>query len=209
MPPDPSVFPDDSTHTHVIEFDEEFTLEFRAPSGDVAMRFIRFRIVSCHDKPLDGQPPCLTSVRFEVQDDADLYSIIEAEFDAQQFGKLKATNQLTVEFRDFPGAVQTLLKDSLKTRSEITVIFWEEGEGSGRLEFTQLLGLKAVEIFKIPFRPSSTEFITGQVQYRYDKLSFESKRKKLMLVKFKQEMRSRNPILYHAIDPRQKMSPCK
>jgi hypothetical protein len=136
------------------------------------MRFIRFRIVSCHDKPLDGQLPRLTSVRFELQDDA-------------------------------------LLKDSLKTLSEITVIFLEEGEGSGTLEFTQLLDLKAVEIFKIPFKPSNAEFIAGQVHYRYNKLSFESKRKNLMLAKFKQEMQSRNPILYRAIDPHQKTSPRK
>jgi hypothetical protein len=51
----------------------------------------------------------------------------------------------------------------------------------------QPLGLKAVGVFKIPFWPSSPEFIASRVQYRSGKLSFESKRKKAI------SSRRRNP----------------
>jgi hypothetical protein len=188
---------------HVIKFDEEFTLEFRGQDVDSAMRFIRFRILTHHEEEH------LTSVRFEIQDDADLYYFVESAFNEREFRRLKQANELLVDFPDFPDAVEKLLKDSLKTQSEITVIFYEEGNGTGTLEFNQLLDLRAVEIFKIRFTEAPPEFIAKQVQHRYEKLNFEFRQRKLMLAKFKQEMQSRNPILYRAIDPRLKTSPRK
>jgi hypothetical protein len=203
---DPSLFPDESLIPHVTEFDEEFTLEFREKGCDV-VRFIRFRILTRHEKVGDVQ--ALTSVRFEILDDADAYDIVEAAFGEREFRRLKESNALLVDFKEFPGAVQTLLKDSEKSGTEITVKFWKEGGGTGTLEFSQLLELKAIGILNITFTRASPEFISKQVQYRYEKLAFELKRKKLMLAKLKQEMQSRNPILYRAIDPHQKTSPRK
>jgi hypothetical protein len=148
-------------------------------------------------------------VRFEILDDSDISYFVEATFDAEKFQATKNVTGLLVEFEHFATEVQTLLHESLKSRSEITATFWEEDDGSGTLEFHQLLDLKAVEILKIVFQPSSRDFVAQQVQHRYEKLRFELNRRKLMLKKFKQEMQLRNPILYKHIDPRQKSPPRK
>jgi hypothetical protein len=204
---DPSLGPTDPMALKVIEFDQEFALEFRCGDNEGATRFIRFRIITTRKNVGDVQP--LELVKLEILDDSDLSYFVEATFDAAKFQTTKEGTGLLVEFEYFATEVQTLLQESLKARSEITATFWEEDDGSGTLEFNQLLDLKAVEILKIVFQRSSPDFVAQQVQHRYEKLRFELNRRKLMLKKFKQEMQLRNPILYKQIDPHQKSPPRK
>jgi hypothetical protein len=143
-------------------------------------------------------------VKFEILDDADVYLVLSATYDAAKFEALKSETNLLVDFSGFPGEVQLLLKDSLKPMSEITVVLWRDDDGSGVLEFNQLLGLKAVEIFKIHIPVAGADLVSQQIQYRYDRLRFELVRRRRMLEKLRQELLLRNPIRYRQITSRQR-----
>jgi hypothetical protein len=196
---DPSVGAGDE-----VFYSEEFSLEYRIESDDSASAssFVQFRIIT-HRSP-DPEQPRLEQVRFEIFNDSDLYFFIESVFDAERFEQLKATGDLLVGFEEFPREVEKLLRDSQSGSSDVAVALYEAQDGSRRLEFNQLLELRAVEIFKLQFAPASTEFVEQQAQYRYETLAWKLAVKKAMLAEFKRYMHSRNPVLMKAIDGRPK-----
>jgi hypothetical protein len=196
-PEDPSTVSDGASDPYRLDFDEELKVEFRWHGRD-QQSLVHFRILTSEAKGV------VQSVKFEILDDADVYSVLSATYNAAMFEALKSATNLFVDLAGFPREVELLLKDSLRPTSEITVVFWQEDDGSGILEFNQLLGLKVVEIFKIAFPVADPNFVSQQVQYRYEKLRFELARKKRMLEKFRQEMQLRNPIIYRQIDNRQR-----
>jgi hypothetical protein len=197
---DPSVGPGDEVVYH-----EEFSLEYRIESLDSESSgsFIHFRIITRHSADRSG----LEQVKFEIFNDTDLYFFIESVFDAPKFEQLKASGDLLVEFEDFPHEVTKLLHDSQMSNSDVNATLYEAQDGSRRLEFNQLLELRAVEIFKLQFDQASPEFVDNQAQYRYEKLAYELALKKRMLAGFKKYMSSRNPVLMKAIDGKGSKSP--
>jgi hypothetical protein len=142
----------------------------------------------------------------EILDDSDVYCILEANVDAQIFAELKARSGLLIDFADFPAEVGGLLRDSLRAGPSLTVTFWEGGDGRGSLEFNELLELKRVAILRIEFGPSNAEFVSRQLQYRYDNITRELARKKARLSALKREIHARSPILSRAMDSRLKSS---
>jgi hypothetical protein len=180
----------------VPQFDEEVDLECRnLQLQESEQRRVHFRILT-RNGPLGR----LGEVRFEIFDDNDLFFFVEAVLNAEDFEELKNTEELLISFDEFPNEVQTMLKESLVQSSESQVTFIEGEDGDGRLEFTQLLQLKAVEIFRLKFEASQPELVQKHVQYRYNKLAAQCAEKKLMVSEFNKQMQSRNPILLRAIN---------
>jgi hypothetical protein len=82
----------------------------------------------------------------------------------------------------------------------VNVVLYEARDGSHRLEFNQVLELRAVEIFTLQFLTADDEFVNQQAQYRYEKIAYELALQKAMLAEFKKYMHSRNPVLMRSID---------
>ena len=180
-----------------LQFDKELSLEFRNyENQESETKMVRFRILTKPDEKTEE----LGYVRFEIIDDADLFFFVEAQFNPDEFEQMKKEDQLLIEFEDFPREVQTMLEDSLKPSSESEVKFVEDEDGSGVMEFNQLLDLKSVEIFRLKFVPSQPDFVGEQAQYRYSVLAFELARKKALCAEFTRQMQSKNPILLRAIN---------
>jgi hypothetical protein len=159
---DPSIGPGDTVFYH-----EEFSLEYRIESEDSASgnSFVHFRIIT---RSSDADPPELEHVRFEIFNDSDLYYFIESVFDAARFEELRASGDLLVEFGDFAGEVEKLIRDSRGDKSDVTAVLYETRDGGRRLDFNQLLELRAVEIFSLDFESADREFVDRQAQYRYE-----------------------------------------
>jgi hypothetical protein len=183
-------------HDEVL-FHENFTLDYRTRANQSVPFYVHFRIIT---RRSESKSHPLEQVKFEIFHDQDLYFFVEAVFLASQFDEFKRTSELTVEFGEFPQEVKKLLLDSAGRKSEVTSTLWEEEESDKpTLVFTQLLDLRAVEIFRISFQKPGPEFIDQQAQYRYEKLAYELQCKRLMLSEFKRFMQSRNPVLMRSM----------
>ena len=191
-----------------IVFDDSLSLEFRNYEKAVSEpRLVRIRILTKkwpadHEKARDAadENAPFDEVRFEMFDDADLFFFAEASFTIDDFKQMKVADQLLISFAEFPQEVQTMLVEGSKeSGDEGRVKFIEEEDGSGVMEFDEILELKSVEIFRIKFQLSDQEFAQQQAQYRYSVLAFEVARKKALVTEFHRQMQLKNPILLKAI----------
>jgi hypothetical protein len=190
-PKGPGPDPSQTADTKVI-FNKEIQLEFRRyrdeSEGDCETRLVWVRIMS--------EP---THVRFEIMDDANLYFLVESVVDEEEFDKLRVANELSIEFGGLAEEVTHLLTESAVQGSGMQVTYFDENDGTGSLIITQSLAVKSVEIFKIAFRPASSELIEAHVQYRFQKLGLALYEKKLQLLEFNKTLRSQNPMLLRVI----------
>jgi hypothetical protein len=189
---DPSIGPTDE-----LFFEHEFALEFRAASDGLQSRFIRFRIINTRDEVSKD----LMSVRFEICDDADLYFCLTSTVTNDDFEKLKATTGFLIPFSEFPAELKSLLVHGSQIRTDITVCYWEDGD-RGVLEFNQLFELRAIEIFKLHFTAIDPQELTGHVQYRYDKLSFDLAQKRAILHETTRLIHARIPVIFRKVESR-------
>lgn len=192
-----------------IVYDDSLSLEFRSyEKAESEARLVRIRILTkkgleedqSKKSDDDDKKAPFDEVRFEMFDDADLFFFAEASFTLADFEQMKVADQLLINFADFPQEVQTMLVEGSKEGGdEGRVKFIEEEDGSGVMEFDEILDLKSVEIFRIKFSISDQEFTQEQAQYRYSRLAFEVARKKALVAEFHRQMQLKNPILLKAI----------
>lgn len=179
-----------------IIYDKSLSLEFRNfERQEAESRLVHLRVLI----KKDGW--ALSEVRFEMFDDADLFFFIEATITGDDFEKLKKEDQLLLEFSEFPGEVIRMLEDSMNSSDESSVKFIveDEDEGSGVLQFDQILEIRSVEIFHIKFERSEPLFIQTQAQFRYSTLAFNVARQKAMCVELNKQMHAKNPVLLKTI----------
>ncbi|KAK8900052.1 hypothetical protein M9Y10_002375 [Tritrichomonas musculus] len=178
-----------------IIFCKTINLEFRvykdtSDSNESGTKAVWVRVLT-----KKGDNNKMIQVKFEVMDDADLFTIYESVFNEQSFNEMKAEDQLLIDFQDFPNNVTELLNESESSDSQTQITFVQEDDQSMTMEFLQILELKAVEIFKLKFIPSNEVFIQDQVQFRYNKIKEMLKYKKEFLTEFDRQVQSKNPIL--------------
>jgi hypothetical protein len=183
-----------------VFFDQELGLEFRNPDVQVAeTRMVRLRMLMRRDG--SGN---LEALRFEIFDDSDLYYFLEATVTPQDFAQMKEEDQLLIGFEDLAGEMKSILLDSLSPNSKKQVIFMENQDGGGSLEFAEMLELKAVDFFKVWFSPSPPDFVQKQAQYRYNRYACDLSSRKFMIHQFAKYLESRNPILFRALAAQKK-----
>ena len=138
----------DETETifYEIFYDNEISLEFRNSENQETLdRVIRLRVMTYKEDTI------LKQIKFEILDDSDLYYFVESIINEEKFEQLKKENQLNIDFDSFPNEVRFMLDDSQTTGGETKIIFIEENDGSGVMQFSQALELKSVEVLKINF----------------------------------------------------------
>jgi hypothetical protein len=112
-----------------------------------------------------------------------------------------------VEFDDFAGEVERLIRESQGPQSDMIVTFEQDDDGNQYLEFRQQLEFTTVPIFSLQFEAASGEFLDRQAQYRYEKLAYEIACKRAMLGEFKKCLRARSPVLMRSINRTAAKSP--
>jgi hypothetical protein len=186
-----------------VPMDEELTLEFRVDGS--TQSFVHFRIITRSSDAATGQS--LEQVRFEIFTDADVYFYVQCVIDAEKFAEIKAAGDLLVEFDDFPGEVERLVRESQGAQSDVLVTFEQDDEGNQFLEFRQQLEFTTVQIFSLKFEAASGEFLDRQAQYRYEKLAYDIACKRAMLGEFRKCLRSRSPVIMRCLDGAAAKSP--
>ncbi|OHT06542.1 hypothetical protein TRFO_25432 [Tritrichomonas foetus] len=201
IPGDPSLHFDKEVDRYMqtfyydLFFEKEINLEFRNFENNESLsRVVRIRIMTYRDDMV------LKQIRLEILDDSDLYFFVESIFDEEKFEQMKNDAQLLIDFDSFPEEIRDLIEDSQINDSESQIVFIEENDGSGVMEFLQILELKSVEVFKINFVPSDPEFIQLQVQYRFNQLYGQLAKNKAILHEFNKQLQSKNPILLKSIN---------
>lgn len=178
-----------------IFYDNEISLEFRNSENQETLdRVVRLRVMTYKEDTI------LKQMKFEILDDSDLYYFVESILNEEKFDQLKKENQLNIDFDSFPDEIRFMLDDSQTTGGETKVIFIEENDGSGIMQFSQALDLKSVEVLKLNFDLVDPEFIQKQVQYRFDQMRAFLDKNKAILAEFNRQMQSKSPILLKSIN---------
>lgn len=206
---DPSI---NETNYEII-YCKDLKLEFRIhkqqgedSQDESSTKTVWFRILTKKSEDRKPSKP-FDSVKYEVFDDSNLYFFYESVFDEQQFKKMKAEDQLLIDFYEFPNNVIDLLDESDNSDSQTQITFEQDTENANSmiLEFKQILELKSVEIFRLKFVLSDSEFINRQVQYRYNQMANKLAYKKEFLTVLNQQLQIKNPRLATLIkNPRRK-----
>ncbi|KAK8890415.1 hypothetical protein M9Y10_035191 [Tritrichomonas musculus] len=178
-----------------IFYDNEISLDFRnSENHETLDRVVRLRVMTYKEDTI------LKQMKFEILDDSDLYYFVESILNEEKFDQLKKENQLNIDFDSFPDEIRFMLDDSQTTGGETKVIFIEENDGSGIMQFSQALDLKSVEVLKLNFDLVDPEFIQKQVQYRFDQMRAFLDKNKAILAEFNRQMQSKSPILLKSIN---------
>lgn len=188
---------DDEVETVYYEvfYDKEISLQFRNSENQETLdRVVRLRIMTYKEDTI------LKQMKFEILDDSDLYYFVESILDEEKFQLLKKEFQLNIDFDSFPDETRFMLDDSQTTGGETQVVFIEENDGSGIMQFSQALDLKSVEVLKLKFELVDSEFVQKQVQYRFDQMRAFLDKNKAILTEFNKQMHSKSPILLKSIN---------
>ena len=160
----------------VKRFDKEIRIKFIYENEDSKyeeedteeeereLRIVRFRIF----EKIENQH--LEYVRLEIEDDQNVSFFIESQIDENLFNELQNANRLRIGFDEITKSIIDLLEKSVKQENNYKIVFRQDKDFGGTLTFLQSLKLRNVTIFSLNFRIASSEFIRLQVQYRFNKV---------------------------------------
>ena len=153
-----------------VLFNREIPLEVRAAeSAESKVLIVRFKLIGM------GDDHRLEQMRIEMSSDTDVFFFFKASFTATDFAELRKAQQLTISFEEFPGMLIDILTQNVAKEDTFQVVFTQDSETHGTLDFCQILKFKRVDIFSLEFVPASQNEIREQIQYRYDMLKSDLK----------------------------------
>jgi hypothetical protein len=177
-----------------VQFDEELPVHISSAS-DQADSVIRVRVVNRAETG---------DVHLELSTDADLFFLYEATFSETAFSELKASQNLTIDFAEFPALLvdcldQTTDKDAQGFALELAI-----GENEAVLKIQQKLKFKVIDVFSLTFTAASDEDVRDQIQAKYNALREELAAVREDLSDIYAMLKIKNPSVLRQVRPARK-----
>jgi hypothetical protein len=176
---DPSV-----SEGFAIVFNNEVPIKF--PDADVP-RIVRVRVLEKRES--DDAP--VSGIRLELRREDRVEFCLTSSFEERDYTTFKKQNRLSVEFDKFSQSLIDLFTRSVKQPRDYKIQFEEDDQ----LVFIQSLRLRAVEVFRLSFKPVSDDFVRKQVQFRFNTLKMELQRAAQEYNTLMSRLEGKNPSL--------------
>jgi hypothetical protein len=148
----------------------------------------------------------IETVRIDLSNDSDLFFVFESEYDERTFGDLRANQDLSLEFSEFPGALEGIFASAGSRDGEFTLQFTDGDEP--QLAVLQHLKFKTVTVFSLGFRQPSDEAIKDRFQNRYNEVRSELASVRADLTSVYAMLKIKNPsVLKQVKSPRKSPFP--
>jgi hypothetical protein len=105
-----------------------------------------------------------TVLRITLTDDADLFFLYEGEYDADSYVTLKESENLSIEFNDFPAALAEIMRD---TSQESGYQLQLNLDSDPELLVLQRLKIKTVPLVALKLAPASDDAVHNWVHSKY------------------------------------------
>jgi hypothetical protein len=149
---------------------------------------------------VSGSDP-IGAVRIDLCNDSDLFFVYECEYDERTFGDLRAAQDLSLEFAEFPGALEAIFASAASRDGEFTLQFTDGDEP--QVAVLQHLKFKTVPVFALAFRQPSDDAIKDRIQNRYNEVRSEMAAVRADLASVYAMLKVKNPsVLKQVKSPR-------
>jgi hypothetical protein len=146
-----------------VQFDDEIPVHISS-SSDQADSLIHVRV---ENKAETGD------VYIQLSKDADVFFLYDATYSEATFQELKAAQNLTIEFPEFPALLADCLGQVADKGVGGFVLELAVGQDEAVLHIQQKLKFKVIDVFSLTFTAASDDAVRDQIQAKYDALREE------------------------------------
>ena len=152
---------------HKILYDKEIPFELILEDSNGPQEVSSFETLRCKIL-LGGVENNPIQIRIELSCENDLFFHFTSDIDEETFKIMKESQKLTANYPDFTNLVKKLFNNCINDPQSYKSRFIIQKEGTARLDFTQNIEYKVIELLSLDFINSPDETVRKQISYRYN-----------------------------------------
>ena len=152
---------------HKILYDREIPFELILEDSNGPQEVASFETLRCKIL-LGGVENNPIQIRLELSCENDLFFHFTSDIDEETFKIMKESQKLNANYPEFSNLVKKLFNNCINDPQSYKALFIIQKEGTAKLDFTQNIEYKVIELLSIDFVNSPDETVRKQISYRYN-----------------------------------------
>ena len=149
-------------------YEEEIPFEIRKEEDELSQNSsyesLFCKIMESQDKKKDYR------ILVEIGCDKDLFFYYSTMINSEEYEAIKKSQKLICDFNSFSDFLIQFFDDCINDTKKFLAVFIIQNDGKGKIELSENLGHKFVELINLTFDPASEDAIKNQIIYRYNSI---------------------------------------